>query len=133
MKQTEAKQKYMKEYYAKNKAQRRAYNKEYNSTYMKTYYAKNKEKIQGWKDSKPLYHTWISMKQRCSNPKARHYDRYGGRGIKVCQAWLDSYSQFETDMGPRPKGQSVDRIDNDGDYSPSNCKWSTAREQFYNK
>ena len=85
---------------------------------------------------KPLpagYKCWVNMKQRCTNPNDRSYPNYGGRGIKVCAAWGDSFQQFYTDMGARPTGYSIDRIDNDGDYEPSNCKWSTHKEQQSNK
>lgn len=79
-----------------------------------------------------LYGVWSSMHQRCSNPKAPHYDRYGGRGIDVCERW-NSYVNFEADMGQSPgKGYSIDRIDNDGNYEPGNCKWSTQKEQLKN-
>lgn len=78
------------------------------------------------------YRTWHHMKQRCTNPANDRYSSYGGRGITVCEAWLNSFENFLHDMGKRPKATSLDRIDVDGNYEPSNCRWATAKEQMNN-
>lgn len=78
------------------------------------------------------YNSWISMKTRCNNPNALKYPHYGGRGIKVCEQW-QSFEAFYADMGERPEGLTLDRINNDGNYEPSNCRWATASEQNFNR
>jgi len=80
------------------------------------------------------YNAWRNMKARCYSKNDVCYYLYGERGIKVCKRWLDSFTNFTQDMGPAPtKYHSLDRIDNNRDYEPSNCKWSTASEQQRNK
>lgn len=83
-------------------------------------------------DMSPTYRSWVSMRQRCSNPAATGYENYGGRGISVCVRW-DRFETFLKDMGIRPEGRSIDRIDTDGNYEPSNCRWSTPVEQAKNR
>lgn len=77
----------------------------------------------------PLYKTWIGMKERCSNPNHSGWKHYGGRGITVCDRWADDFWAFAADMGPRPAGHSLDRIDGDGNYEPGNVRWATYSEQ----
>lgn len=81
----------------------------------------------------PTFRSWESMKQRCLNPSDPSYGRYGGRGIKVCGQWANSFDQFLCDMGERPAGMTLDRIENDGDYEPSNCRWANLKTQQRNR
>lgn len=81
----------------------------------------------------PNYSVWCEMKRRCTNPNRHNYKYYGGRGIKVCDRWINSFDNFCADMGERPKGFEIDRIDNSKGYEPSNCRWVSHRDNTLNR
>jgi hypothetical protein len=81
----------------------------------------------------PLYRVWCVMKERCSKPYSSSYGRYGAKGIRVCDRWINSFAAFVEDMGPRPVGYSIDRIDPTGNYEPGNCRWVSSTTQNRNR
>lgn len=109
---------------------------EYDAAYRETHRERRAENQREWIAKNPgIYRTklsWRAMHLRCYSPASNKYENYGGRGIAVCERWM-TFAQFMEDMGERPDGTTLDRIDNDGNYEPSNCRWSTQSEQNHNK
>ena len=108
------------------------------SLYDKGYYISNRQKLLRRSNQHRVLnqerHIWRAMIYRCTNSKTINFKYYGGSGIKVCDRWLSNFDTFFKDMGKRPSPKhSIDRIDNKGNYEPSNCKWSTRKEQNNNK
>lgn len=94
-----------------------------------------RERVAEYHDKNPLYDTWAGMRRRCDNPNHKFFKNYGGRGIKVCDKWSGSFESFRdwaVANGYRP-GLTIDRVDNDGNYEPGNCRWSTWSEQARNR
>lgn len=80
----------------------------------------------------PTYWSWLAMRARCNYPKNKRYSDYGGRGIRICEEW-GKFEAFYADMGERPEGSTIERIDADGNYERANCRWATTNEQNRNK
>ena len=81
----------------------------------------------------PTYRSWRSMIRRCTDPGLKNFAAYGGRGVGVCERWRKSFSAFLEDVGERPAGKTLDRLDNDKNYEPGNCRWATRAEQDKNR
>ena len=124
--------KYKKQYYENNKKEIIKKVEKYFQTNKET----RQKYLKQWQKENPLCGTWQQMIERCYNPNHISFKNYGARGVKVCERWLNKetgYKAFVSDIGDRPEGMTLDRIDNDGDYTPANCKWSTWKEQHANK
>lgn len=94
--------------------------------------AKGSNKKHGLSDQ-PIYDCWVAMKARCNNKQNPGYKWYGAKGVKVCEAWNNSFESFLKDMGIPAKGMTLDRIDVHGNYEPGNCRWATLQEQQINR
>jgi len=87
----------------------------------------------GRQNRTPTYRSWYAMIARCTNQNFKQFKDYGGRGITVCERWRQSFEAFLADMGDRPQGQTLDRVNGDGNYEPTNCRWATRSEQDKNR
>ena len=95
--------------------------------------ARNKANATHGMTNTPEYAAWRDIKRRCYSPDFKQYHDYGGRGIIMCPTWVNSFQNFYRDMGARPIGCSIDRKDNEGNYTPNNCQWATKQQQAHNR
>lgn len=93
----------------------------------------NKRAVKHGKYNSPAYNSWIAMKTRCNNQNHKHWVDYGGRGISVCERWINSFENFLTDMGERPESHELDRIDCNGNYERDNCRWVISKVNCRNR
>lgn len=94
---------------------------------------RNRKNATHGRSNDPIFAVWSSMVKRCRNPNDRAFKDYGGRGIKVCDRWLTSFENFLADMGEPTPGMQLDRIDNEGNYEPRNCRWVTSKQNCRNR
>lgn len=119
------------EFVARTSASRAARGKYCSKSCSVTIESRRHGHVEGGQSSR-TYNSWTNMKARCGNPNAPNYVRYGGRGIRVCSDWAGSFQNFLRDMGARPEGCTLDRIDPNGDYEPGNCRWLPKAKQQQN-
>ena len=93
----------------------------------------NQSRVKHNQTCSPTYYSWQAMKTRCLNPNSDNFQNYGGRGITVCERWLNSFENFLEDMGERPEGMTLDRVDVNGNYCKDNCRWTTNSLQVFNR
>jgi hypothetical protein len=93
---------------------------------------RNQERTKHGRSDSPEFQAWHRAKRRCTDPRVSTYRHYGGRGIRMCERWLNDFAAFYEDMGPRPDGHTLDRIDVNGNYEPGNCRWATWTQQTNN-
>jgi hypothetical protein len=128
---------YNKQWKRDNRDRVRQHTRTYKTRHRARVRDRERDSQRAWRANNPLFYTWHSMIQRCTNPNKNNYRHYGGRGITVYPGWLKDRKAFERyileTLGPRPEGYSLDRIDNDGGYVPGNLRWASRSDQQRNK